>query len=126
MACCILILIWINDEIRFDRFHKKADNLYRVVNDLNYSSLSQISSGCAFPLGPAMKEEIPEIKDFTRFLSAQKLLVAFNGKRYYEDNFYFADPSVFRLFSFPIIKGNPDTARSRQRIHRQPDIIFNP
>ena len=73
IACCVLILMWIDDEIQYDRFHEQTENLYRVVNDLNYGPFSQITSGAAYPLGPAMKEEIPEVKEIVREYLYRKL-----------------------------------------------------
>ncbi len=112
MACCVLILLWINDEIRYDRFHEQTENLYRVVNDLNYGPYSQLTKGTAYPLSSAMKEEIPEVRETVRLLPTRKILVAYGEKKYYEENFYFADPSLFKIFTFPFIKGDPDTALS--------------
>jgi putative ABC transport system permease protein len=112
MACCVLILLWMNDEIRYDRFHEQRENLYRVVNDLNYGPISQLTEGTAYPLGPAMKAEVPEVKEFVRILSTRKILIAYGEKRYYEENFIFADPAIFSIFTFPFVQGNPDTALS--------------
>ena len=82
------------------------------MNDLNYGPYSQITDGTAYPLGPAMKEEIPEVKEIVRLLPTRRLLVAHGEKKYYEENFYFADPSLFAIFTFPFIKGDPLTALS--------------
>ena len=112
MACCVLILLWVSDEISYDRFHEQTKNLYRVVNDLNFGPISQISEGSAYPLGPAMKEEIPEVNEFVRLLETRKILVAYGEKRHYEEKFYFADPSLFEMFTFPFIQGDPTTALS--------------
>jgi putative ABC transport system permease protein len=112
MACCILILLWISDEIRYDRFHEQNKNLYRVLNDLNYGPYSQLTDGTAYPLGPAMKEEIPEVREIARILPTRKILIAFGEKRFYEENFIFSDPSLFTMFTFPFIRGDPLTALS--------------
>jgi putative ABC transport system permease protein len=112
MACCVLILMWINDEIQYDRFHEQNENIYRVVNDLNYGPHSQLTDGTPFPLGPAMKEEIPEVKDVVRLLPTRKMLVSYGENKYYEENFYFADPSLFEIFTFPFVQGNPDKVLS--------------
>ena len=112
IACCALILLWINDEIQYDRFHQQTDNLYRVLNDLNYGPYSQLTDGTAFPLGPAMKEEIPEVREIVRILPTRKILIAHGEKKYYEENFFFTDPSLFSIFTFPFIQGDPDTALS--------------
>ncbi len=112
MACCVLILLWINDEVRYDRFHEQNKNIYRVLNDLNYGPYSQIINGTAYPLGPAMQEEIPEVKEMVRILYTRTILVTHEEKRFYEENFIFADPSLFIIFTFPFIKGDPQTALS--------------
>jgi len=112
MACCVLILLWIDDEIRYDRFHEQTKNLYRIVNDLNFGPISQLTEGTAYPLGPALKKEIPEVREIVRILPTRRLLVAHGGKKYYEENFYFADPSLFAIFTFPFMQGDPNTALS--------------
>ena len=110
MACCVLILLWISDEIRYDRYHEQNKNLYRILNDLNYGPYSQLFDGTAYPLGPAIKEEIPEVEEFVRLLPTRKILIAYEEKRFYEENFIFADPSLFAIFTFPFIQGDPQTA----------------
>jgi len=112
IACCILILLWINNEIRYDRFHEQGAHLYRVVNHLHHGPFVQHTQGTAYPLGPALKTEIPEVEDFSRFLSAGRLLVTHGKKRFYEEKFCFADHSFFTMLTFPFIRGNPDTALS--------------
>ena len=81
MACCLLILLWIGDEIRYDRFHEQTENLYRIVNDLDHGPYSQITKGTAYPLGPAMKEEIPEVREAVRLLPTRRLLVVHGEKK---------------------------------------------
>jgi len=66
MACCILILLWVQDELSFDRFHKNADNICRVIQDINFSDHSTTWAITQGPLGPSLKEDFPEIKNFTR------------------------------------------------------------
>lgn len=107
MACCILILLWVLQELSFDRFHEKKDRLFRVLQHIKYSEVVtwSITQG---PLGPALKEEIPEIDDFARYENARWRLR-------YNDNVLvrsggYVDPSFLKMFSFPLIKGDPETA----------------
>ena len=107
MACCILILLWVLQELSFDRFHEKRDRLFRVLQHIKYSEVVtwSITQG---PLGPALKEEIPEIDDFARYENARWRLR-------YNDNVLvrsggYVDPSFLKMFSFPLIKGDPETA----------------
>jgi hypothetical protein len=110
MACCILILLWVQDELNFDRFHENADNIYRVIQDINFADHSTTWAITQGPLGPSLKEDFPEIVNFTRI----------TGRRFrlnYEDHSYdevvgMADGSIFEMFTFPLIEGDPRTALS--------------
>ncbi|MEE8604396.1 MAG: ABC transporter permease, partial [Candidatus Aminicenantaceae bacterium] len=66
LACCLLITIWVLDELSYDKFHENAANLYRVEEDQHYSGRIFYVYVTPYPLGPALKAEIPEIIDATR------------------------------------------------------------
>ncbi len=110
MACCILILLWVQDELSFDRFHENADSIYRVIQDIKFSDHSTTWAITQGPLGPSLKEDFPEIVNFTRV----------TGRRFrlaYQDNSFdevlgMADGSIFEMFTFPLIEGDPQTALS--------------
>jgi len=106
LTCCILILLWVRDELSYDRFHENGTNLYRVVQDIQFSdhvTTWGISQG---PLAPSLEEQIPEIVQAARF--------TFSNRRFWYEDAYFeesggyADQSFFSMFSFPIIQGDPD------------------
>lgn len=101
MLCCILILLWVQNERSFDQFHKNNDRLYLCVNrmDEGWSSTSPWS------LAPTLKKDFPEIEKFTRY-NNRNLLVKYADQRYYE-NIGFVDPDFLEIFSFPMIKGDP-------------------
>lgn len=109
MACCILILLWVYHEMSYDRFHEKKDRIYRVLQYIKYSEVVTwaITQG---PLGPALKEEIPEFEDVVRYENARWRM------KYNEDIFVrrggYVDPSFLSMFSFPLIKGDPERALS--------------
>lgn len=108
MAICILILLWVQDELNFDRFHENAENIYRVnMNDQNYGVLWPIVS---IPVGPALKQEFPEVIETVR-VSDFSGLVTRKEKKYDEIGAY-ADPSFFKIFSFPFVNGDSKTALS--------------
>ncbi|MGD9345780.1 MAG: ABC transporter permease [Candidatus Aminicenantes bacterium] len=100
MSCCILILLWVQNELNYDRFHKNVNSIYRVAGN----STSQPA-----PLGPALKEGYPEILNTVRF-SNPNVSVRYQDKCFNENNFYFADPSVFEVFTFPFTQGNSQSA----------------
>jgi putative ABC transport system permease protein len=109
MACCILILLWVQDELSFDRFHENAEYIYRVVYEDHDSEKITHRWRNAPPLAPTLKAEFPEIMDATRFSSWGRFLVKY-GEQSSKERSGFVDPSFFEIFTFPFIKGDPKTA----------------
>ena len=110
MAVCILILLWVWDETSYDKFHENIDELYRVVEHQNYTS------GSMFPvavtpntIGPALKDDYPEVLEFARLRVFTGVLVEYQDKAFYEDGICLADPSIFDIFTFPLLEGNKAT-----------------
>jgi len=110
MAVCILILLWVWDETGYDKFHENIDELYRVVEHQNYTS------GSMFPvavtpdmIGPALKDDYPEVLEFTRLRVFQNVLVEYQDKAIFEDGICLADPSLLDMFNFPLLEGNKET-----------------
>jgi len=113
IACCILILLWVQDEMSFDRFHENLDSLHRVVEEQRYSDGTIFSiARTPYPVGPALVADYPEIVNFTRFTPFWKTLLEYGDKSLYERGFAFADPSLLEMFSFPLLKGDANTALS--------------
>jgi putative ABC transport system permease protein len=111
IAACMLIMLWVQDELTFDRFHKNIDNIFRVIN--YQGNLENCGAGTPAPLGPAMKEEMPDVVHFVRFASAPRKVVVKYGKNiFYENRISFADPLVFEVFTFPFVEGEPHTVLS--------------
>jgi ABC-type antimicrobial peptide transport system permease subunit len=111
LAACILIALWVQDELSFDRFHKNVNNIFRVIS--YKGSLEDRSASSPAPLGPAMKESIPDVVSFARFTNTSNKVVVKYGKNiFYEDRIIFADPDIFKMFTFPFVEGNSNTAFS--------------
>lgn len=109
MACFILIGLWVKDELSFDRFHQKKDRIFRILNRTQDGSAHfQIT----YALGPALKAEYPEVEEACRVWLWFGSHVKYRDKIYTERNIYLADPSFFTVFSFPFVKGSPETALS--------------
>ena len=102
IACCIVIMLYVIDELSYDNFHKKGDRIYRVV-PVEGSARSQ------GPLPEAMHREIPGVENFVRLRSRENLNLVLNEQPFSEAAF-FADPSFFDVFTFQIIKGDPKSA----------------
>jgi putative ABC transport system permease protein len=110
MACCILILLWVQDEWSFDRFHKNADNICRVIQDINFSDHSTTWAITQGPLGPSLKEDFPEIINFTR-VTGRRFRLTY-GDHSFDEILGMADGSIFEMFTFPLTEGDPKTALS--------------
>ncbi|MFO7447970.1 MAG: ABC transporter permease, partial [Ignavibacteriaceae bacterium] len=114
MACTILILLWVQDELSYDDYHKNKDNLYRVVYEWRtMPGLHGVSPGM---LAPESKNNIPGIVEAARILKRPKMVIKAIGTgskdepAFYEEEYYLADPEIFKMFTLPFIKGNPETA----------------
>jgi putative ABC transport system permease protein len=102
IACVLFILLWVRDELSYDRFHANADGLYRVLLGTGSPTFA--------PLGPALKAELPEALEATRYRPIGPRLVKHGEKASNNNRFAVADPSFFKMFSFAFVKGTPDSA----------------
>jgi len=110
IACCILITTYVFHELSYDKYHKKADRIYRLRSDLKISGDHLKIPKSSFPMGEHLVENYPEVLDMVRFRGPMRLPVRNREKMFYLDRFFFVDNSVFEIFDFPLIKGNPQTA----------------
>ncbi len=106
MVCAILIFMWVHDELNYDGFHERADRIFRLIR-INTAEFSESVARVGAPLGPALMQDYGEVENFVRFRFFGRCLVASEEKRFYEDNGLYADPSLFEVFSFPVLSGDP-------------------
>jgi putative ABC transport system permease protein len=109
LACVIILILWIKNELSYDRYHENADRIYRVTQRSEVDGKVNASVYTPSPLGPAFKNDFPEVEEFVRFARSREVLVQYKEMRQFETIFY-ADPSIFKIFSFPLIDGNHDNA----------------
>lgn len=106
LTCCILIFLYVQNEMQYDRFQENAGRIYRLLN-VDEASGKRTATHHGSLL-PAMKENIPEIQEAARMiLYYDDKLVSCKDKQYLSDLIY-SDPGFFSMFSFDLIKGNPD------------------
>jgi putative ABC transport system permease protein len=110
LACALLILLWVQDELSFDRFHEHADRLYRVEEDQYYSGEVYHVNVTPWPSGPVWKDEIPEIEDASRFQWSSGLLFTYGEKAFYEGGCVAVDSTFFDLFTYEFLHGNKASA----------------
>jgi putative ABC transport system permease protein len=112
MACCILILLFVQDELNFDCYHTKKDHIYRLVALNQSGGEERHLAPIGAPVGQIFADAFPEIQKQVRFYRGSRVLVRYQDKRFFEERFFYGDPTAFDVFSFSVIKGNPQTALS--------------
>jgi len=111
MAACILILIWVQDELSYDRFHENADQIFRINTEDNSGGKTFLLAGSPAPLGQTLMEEVPEVENFVRVQAGWEGWDPHLGEKHFlQERLAAVDPSFFDIFQFPFIKGNPKTA----------------
>ncbi|MCL4707458.1 ABC transporter permease [bacterium] len=110
MACCIFMLLYVQDELSYDKFHQNAERIFRVVCDeKNEGQVRRLASTFA-PMASRLLTEFPEIERVVRLFAYNATVALGVEKRFQENRFLFADSTVFEVFSFTFLHGDPGTA----------------
>jgi len=109
LTCCILILLWVHDELSYDRHHENADRIYRITYAEEIGGAYDHYAVPPFPAAPAFTAEIPEIIAYTR-LWPKSGLITYDDKRFDERGIFYADKDFFKIFTHEFIDGDPATA----------------
>ncbi len=113
LACALLILLWVQYERSYDGFHAKKDDVYRIINRHQRNGIERNMDGTPGLLGSALKDNFPEIRDFTRLTSYTPVCrMEEAGGPEFKTRLVEVDPQFFGLFDFPFIQGRPETALS--------------
>ncbi len=111
IACTILILLWVQDEMSYDKFHKNNNNLYRILIEYQDRTGTLLTSTyIPAPLAAQIKEEVPEIVNAARWAKDERDPLIYKEKSFYEDGISSIDPAFLEMFSFPFIYGNAQSA----------------
>lgn len=118
LASFIFIILYITDELKYDRFHVKADRIYRVNRFYNSNDVNEDAATCSFPFAPTLQLDYPDLvkhtcrffnnmtnQIFIEYLKDDTTLIKYN-----ETAFFMVDSTVFQMFTFPFTRGNPATA----------------
>ena len=110
MASCMLILLFVNNELNFDAFHEKKANIYRLDEVQTLGSITpQKVALSMYPMGPSMLNEYPEVLNFTRYWTMGRILTEYEDRQNYIDELVRVDTSFFDMFDFELIRGNEAT-----------------
>ncbi|MBR9917641.1 FtsX-like permease family protein [bacterium] len=135
ISCCILIYLFIQNEFSYDKFHDNAENIYRIEEINYYAPKASIEPNPFFdtrspenvrkspwlpmPLGPALKDRIPEIEKYSRFDQNSYIVASVNQS--FEEEISFVESNFFEVFSFPLIQGAPESVLSEPN-----DMVITP
>jgi len=110
IAAAIFILLFVQDELSFDKYNVRRDRIYRIESDFTIGNKHDKFAIVPVPMGPALKIEFPEVESFVRLYGTGNALFRAGEKEYYEDYFYFSDSTIFDIFSHELITGDPKKA----------------
>ena len=110
MACCFLLLIFLMDEISYDKFHKRSNRIYRVIGETEYKGNILKETLTQEVLTPNLRLSFPAFEQVTRLQKSREKLIRYQEKTFYEARFFHADDNFFEIFSFKFLQGDPQTA----------------
>ncbi|HEX6180964.1 MAG TPA: ABC transporter permease [Chitinophagaceae bacterium] len=111
IAACLLILQYVSFELSFEDFHVNKDRIYRVKQDrYDKGKLSTVWASGAYGVGNAFKDAIPEIEDYVKVVGRGALLTEVNNQPLKIEKVFYASASFFKIFTYPLIAGDPNTA----------------
>ena len=109
IACCLIIMLFVQDELSYDRYNKKADRIVRVVFRGSINGEKMKEANVMPPVAQTLKADYPEVVQATR-LRTDAPLVTYDDKTFKENEFAFADSNFFQVFTLPFLKGDAKTA----------------
>ena len=110
IALCFVIMLYVQDELSYDRFNKNADHIARISFNANINGGKISEAGVMAPVAATMKKDFPEVLDAARILRVGAPKVQYEDKVFKDDEMVFADPSFFSIFTLPLIEGDAKTA----------------
>ncbi|MCP3681083.1 MAG: FtsX-like permease family protein, partial [bacterium] len=118
MACCILILLYVQDELNFDKYHDNYDNIYRITTDGQFGGPLRHFALCSGAMAPVFTEDIPEVLQFTRVFNLQiqqqgRTLISYQDRNFEEEGILFVDSTFFKMFNHEFVRGDAATALNR-------------
>ncbi|MCD4796157.1 MAG: ABC transporter permease [Candidatus Cloacimonetes bacterium] len=111
LTCTILIGLFVQNELSFDKHHENYERIYRLESHFTIQESDDFFAATAFPLGPALKLEFPQdVEEFCRFMPMDNNIFQIDDKKIFEDNVYYADSTLTSFFTHKFISGSPDEA----------------
>ena len=110
IATCFVIMLYVQDELSYDRFNKNADNIVRIFFHANMDGGKIDEGGVMAPVANAVKKDFPEVQDATRLVQFGLPKIQYKDKTFKDDRFALVDANFFSIFTLPMIEGDAKTA----------------
>jgi len=102
----LFLIFYVRDELNYDRYNKKADRIFRIVSYIQERDKNTNWTLTQAPLAATLKKDYPEVEESARFMGKERTLFKYGERNFYETKIYYADSTVFRIFTYPFIEGN--------------------
>src|ERR1044071_4417310 len=110
LAVCLLIVLYVINELSYDKYNKNADRIYRIDADIFFNNTQFASATTPEPLAATLAREYPQVEQMVRFNSQGDILIKKGAQNIQDHHAVFADSTFFKVFSVQMINGNPETA----------------
>lgn len=113
LASSFLILLYLFNELSYDKYHEKADRIYRISSDITEPDDAFKWSVTQTPLASTLKNEFAEVEEYVRFISNGRTQFEIDNINYFDERTYLVDSTLFDIFTFDFIYGDKNTALSK-------------
>jgi putative ABC transport system permease protein len=110
ISSALFLIIYVADEVSYDRYHENADRIYRVSTNIKEPDDKFAWILAQIPFGPQVAKDYPEVQSFVRFIPMPRALFKYEDKEFNEERFYYADSTLFEIFSYKVLKGEVKSA----------------
>ena len=110
ISSALFLIIYVSDEVSYDRYHENADRIYRVSSKITERDDQFTWIVAQIPFGPQVVQDYPEVQSFVRFMPMPRALYKYEDKEYNEENFFYVDSTLFDIFTYKVIKGDVRSA----------------
>ena len=110
ISSSLFLIIYVADEVSYDRYHEKADRIYRVSTKITEPDDQFIWTVAQIPFGPQLVHDYPEVQSFVRFINMPRSLYKYEDKEFNEENFFYVDSTLFDIFTYKVLKGEVKSA----------------
>ena len=110
ITSALFLIIYVSDELSYDRYHENAERIFRVSSTITETDDQFTWNVAQIPFGPQVARDYPEVESFSRFINMPRAAYKFEDKEYIEEDFFYADSTVFDIFTYKVIKGDAKSA----------------